>query len=85
MKTTTKVLTITGAALALLSIGRLSSGWGGPSDAEAQPHVHGTGDEGNGEGEATLWTCPMHPQIKLPDFGACPICGMDLVEMTGAG
>ena len=32
-----------------------------------------------------LWTCPMHPQIKLPEFGACPICGMDLVEMTSGG
>lgn len=85
MKTTTRVLTITGAALALLAIGRFSSSWGGATDAEAQQHVHGTGDEGNGEGEATLWTCPMHPQIKLPDFGGCPICGMDLVEMTGAG
>ena len=25
------------------------------------------------------WTCSMHPQIDLPEFGACPICGMDLI------
>ena len=85
MKTTTKVLTITGAALALLAIGRLSSSWGGADDAEAQPHVHSEGEADADGGEPTLWTCPMHPQIKLPEFGACPICGMDLVEMTGAG
>lgn len=84
MKTTNKVLTIAGAALALFAIGRYSSGWGEASDAEAQEHVHGEDAGGEKDDEATLWTCPMHPQIKLPEFGACPICGMDLVEMTGA-
>ena len=29
--------------------------------------------------EATIWTCPMHPQIELPEPGQCPICSMDLV------
>ena len=27
----------------------------------------------------TLWTCPMHPEIRLPDPGPCPKCEMDLV------
>jgi len=85
MKTTNKVLIIGGIALALLILGRSSASWGGASDAEAQEHVHGEGSEQEGGTEATLWTCPMHPQIKLPDAGACPICGMDLVEMTGVG
>lgn len=26
------------------------------------------------------WTCSMHPQIDLPEFGDCPICGMDLIQ-----
>ena len=26
-----------------------------------------------------MWTCSMHPQIMLPEFGDCPICGMDLI------
>ncbi len=26
-----------------------------------------------------IWTCPMHPQIRLPEPGDCPICGMELV------
>lgn len=26
-----------------------------------------------------IWTCSMHPQIRLPEPGQCPICGMDLV------
>lgn len=25
------------------------------------------------------WTCSMHPQIRLPEFGKCPICFMDLI------
>lgn len=28
------------------------------------------------------WTCSMHPQIKQPDPGDCPICGMDLIPMS---
>lgn len=29
-----------------------------------------------------LWVCPMHPQIIQDHPGTCPICGMDLVEMS---
>lgn len=28
---------------------------------------------------ATIWTCSMHPQIRLPNPGKCPICFMDLI------
>jgi Cu(I)/Ag(I) efflux system membrane fusion protein len=31
--------------------------------------------------ETQLWTCSMHPQIKLPKSGQCPICGMDLIPV----
>lgn len=31
--------------------------------------------------ETQLWTCAMHPQIKLPKPGQCPICGMDLIPV----
>jgi len=32
------------------------------------------------------WTCSMHPQIDLPEFGDCPICGMDLIlKEEGSG
>ncbi|MFG0334417.1 MAG: efflux RND transporter periplasmic adaptor subunit [Maioricimonas sp. JB049] len=27
----------------------------------------------------TIHTCPMHPQIRQPEPGRCPICGMELV------
>src|SRR5690349_10453197 len=26
----------------------------------------------------TIWTCPMHPEIRQDRPGACPICGMAL-------
>ena len=31
--------------------------------------------------EVRFWTCSMHPQIKLPNPGQCPICGMDLIPV----
>ncbi len=35
--------------------------------------------------KAQLWTCSMHPQIKLPKPGKCPICYMDLIPLeTGS-
>ena len=32
--------------------------------------------------EVQLWTCSMHPQIRLPEPGQCPICGMDLIPLV---
>jgi Cu(I)/Ag(I) efflux system membrane fusion protein len=31
-----------------------------------------------------VWTCSMHPQIRLPRPGRCPICGMDLIPAGSA-
>ncbi|MCG8558005.1 MAG: efflux RND transporter periplasmic adaptor subunit [Proteobacteria bacterium] len=33
---------------------------------------------------ATVWTCSMHPQIRMDASGSCPICGMDLIPATAA-
>jgi Cu+-exporting ATPase len=30
----------------------------------------------------TIYTCPMHPQIRQPEPGSCPICGMALESVT---
>lgn len=27
----------------------------------------------------TIWTCSMHPAIRQPNPGLCPLCGMDLI------
>jgi len=37
------------------------------------------------ETAAEHWTCSMHPQIDMPEFGQCPICGMDLILKTTGG
>ncbi|MEN6308817.1 MAG: efflux RND transporter periplasmic adaptor subunit [Anaerohalosphaeraceae bacterium] len=31
-----------------------------------------------------IWTCSMHPQIRQPQPGKCPICGMDLIPVRGS-
>jgi len=31
--------------------------------------------------EATIWTCSMHPQIRMDKPGKCPICSMDLIPL----
>jgi Cu(I)/Ag(I) efflux system membrane fusion protein len=33
-------------------------------------------------GKATIWTCAMHPQIRMEKPGKCPICGMDLIPLV---
>ncbi len=37
------------------------------------------------EQETQWWTCSMHPQIRQPGPGQCPICGMDLIPVTEGG
>lgn len=32
--------------------------------------------------DVTEWTCPMHPEIRRPGPGTCPICGMALEPVT---
>jgi Cu(I)/Ag(I) efflux system membrane fusion protein len=34
------------------------------------------------ESEQTWWTCAMHPQIRQPKPGKCPICFMDLIPVA---
>src|SRR5690242_21841858 len=35
--------------------------------------------------EGTIYTCPMHPEVRQPGPGSCPICGMALEpEMPSA-
>ena len=32
--------------------------------------------------KSVIWTCSMHPQIRMPAPGKCPICGMDLIPLN---
>ncbi len=44
-----------------------------------EPHLVRTRDTATASAEATTYTCPMHPEVRQPGPGQCPICGMDLV------
>jgi len=39
-------------------------------------------DTDEAAGEVAEWTCPMHPEVRQPGPGACPICGMALEPVT---
>jgi Cu(I)/Ag(I) efflux system membrane fusion protein len=34
---------------------------------------------------SSIWTCSMHPQIRMSEPGKCPICGMDLIPLAQSG
>ncbi len=36
-------------------------------------------DNGKPASDEQVWTCSMHPQIRLPKAGKCPICSMPLI------
>ena len=38
-----------------------------------------------GESAKQLWTCAMHPQIRMDKPGKCPICGMELIPLSSLG
>ncbi len=48
-----------------------------------QAHCGHCGDTNDtaahGGGKSQVWTCPMHPEVKMEQAGKCPKCGMDLV------
>jgi len=39
-------------------------------------------ETGQGAAGSDTWTCSMHPQIRLPNPGECPICGMQLIPIS---
>ena len=41
-----------------------------------------TGLHEHSEAENIIWTCAMHPQIRMEKPGQCPICGMDLIPLN---
>ncbi len=67
----------------LLLIAVLLAGYwlGGLGEAPADEHEH---DETAAKADAgpEVWTCSMHPQIRLPKPGLCPICNMPLILLA---
>jgi len=72
---------ITKPVAIILPIALFFAGWwfGLPSDE----HNHKDGSSAaDSTATATEWTCSMHPQIRQPNPGLCPICNMDLIPLV---
>ncbi|GAB4551447.1 MAG: hypothetical protein Tsb0013_13550 [Phycisphaerales bacterium] len=70
----------------LLILGALVVGYriGRPAPEPAVDVVES--DAGDAPGEPQMYTCSMHPSVRLPDPDAkCPICFMDLIPVTDDG
>lgn len=81
-----------GALVLVLIVGMLVGRYVfAPSGDTHQDHASGTiaAAGSTSSTAAQIWTCSMHPQIRQPGPGKCPICGMDLIPAgssdAGAG
>ncbi len=54
-----------------------NSSGGSASHEHEHAHTH--------EAEEQIWTCSMHPQIRMDKPGKCPLCAMDLIPLTTSG
>ena len=36
----------------------------------------------NHNSKETIYTCPMHPEVRKTEPGKCPGCGMDLIPVS---
>ncbi len=55
------------------------------ADPESVAVSAGEGSEDQAEASATVWTCSMHPEVRLPRPGLCPKCRMPLIPDRTAG
>ncbi|HEY1534033.1 MAG TPA: efflux RND transporter periplasmic adaptor subunit [Polyangiaceae bacterium] len=77
-----------GALVLLLAVvfrGPLSAWFGNQAPSAvgaAVPSASSQGAHGMPAAEIDHYTCSMHPSVKQPGPGKCPICGMDLIPVT---
>lgn len=66
--------------------GILIGWWLKPSAAPVETgHTHESIYTNSAIGDAeTVWTCSMHPQIRMNEAGQCSICGMDLIPLANS-
>ena len=66
------------AVIAAFALGYGLRGCGGASVPGTAGHEHDAFGSAAAE-----YTCSMHPQVRQPAPGLCPICAMDLIPVTG--
>ncbi|MEN8121846.1 MAG: efflux RND transporter periplasmic adaptor subunit [Bacteroidota bacterium] len=72
----------------IMLIAGLFFGWlffGATGNNLANTNEQGVEAHDHSAEEAAIWTCSMHPQIKMDKDGDCPICGMDLIPLESGG
>ncbi|MEZ5104189.1 MAG: efflux RND transporter periplasmic adaptor subunit [Draconibacterium sp.] len=72
---------ITGILIGIL-IGHKSSNQNIAESANQQ--INESSHQHIDESTHQIWTCSMHPQIRMDEPGDCPICGMDLIPLVNA-
>ena len=56
--------------------------WLGRRGESPEPPSQEVAAAGKTEAKPQIWTCSMHPQIRLPKKGLCPICNMELIPVS---
>lgn len=68
-------------AVIMLAVGLLIGWMVKPSGSGHEGHELAVTESSS----SSTWTCSMHPQIRQPESGQCPICGMDLIPLEDDG
>ena len=63
----------------LLLIGGILIGW---LFFHSSPKSEKKTDQLAETAKSAIWTCAMHPQIRMSEPGKCPICGMELIPLA---
>ncbi|GAB4136023.1 efflux RND transporter periplasmic adaptor subunit [Thermopirellula anaerolimosa] len=70
------------AGLTLVFVAGWWLGRGGAMSPHSHPGAVDNGAEHASDQAVSWWTCSMHPQIRQPKPGKCPICFMDLIPAS---
>jgi membrane fusion protein, copper/silver efflux system len=73
-----KIFTNKYVLYSLFAIGGLFIGW---LFFHSSHKAENTQEQTEQTGKLKIWTCAMHPQIRMSAPGKCPICGMDLIPL----
>jgi multidrug efflux pump subunit AcrA (membrane-fusion protein) len=69
--------------IVLVGVGYGLASWMGSGGGQAEPATPTNSVKMTQAAEGpSMWTCSMHPQIRQPNPGDCPICGMDLIPVA---
>ncbi|MDF1837420.1 MAG: efflux RND transporter periplasmic adaptor subunit [Planctomycetota bacterium] len=79
MQSNKKGITLLSGALLILGF------FGGRACSPGSTGSPGSQVESAKSAGPVVWTCSMHPQVRLPDPVPCPICFMDLIVAPSGG